>query len=782
MMATINLCKNYSLKIAYPYSKRLGRFFWLVFLFIVIDLRSQVNIRGSELLQTNNQEAPNNIFALVIGVSKYQNVQIPKLDYADDDARAFFDFLTSKSGGNVAPEKVFLLTNDSAKYGDITSFFARVAGSAKAGDKMLLYFAGHGFELGEEQSYLLANDATPELDAGFGGSGVLNVIDLKNSIKRVVQKGVTVVFITDACRNNLLTTASANGEPATSILDKNYGEIQITSCSKNEVSREGSKWGGGRGLFSFYLIDGLVGMADKDSNGTVTLYELQTYVTEKVNSETNGLQNPYYCCSQRNQYKMSQVDKNSLFALIEKRKKQDFKYQPVAKRALTNRKPDSAVSAIYYRFKKAISVNRLVEPKPDNAFDYYLQLKAKDKEGSTLLDAKYELQALLINKAQEAINNYLKGDNSSIDDGYFRSATLCLKKGLELIDKSDVFYNELNAKLLFLEGRTVITSYNRNKNFDQVIEKLKTSIKLQPNASYTYQALGLIYLQSGKLDEALATFRQAFSISPKWKFALNNIGLCYAYMGKTDSAVFYYNKALVSDPNYYETLNNLGVLYSQQNKDKLAETYFRRAINAAPKWAEAYNNLGVLFYKYGVIDSAFYKYKTAVNLNPNNARYLRNLATVYTKYENYDAAIDQYSKAVQVDPYDAETYLKLSDLYLKMKDYPKSISTLQKLISIDSSDTKYFDNLGYLQTISKDFNGAINTYTKAARLTANNKTYYYYMACLNCMVGKPGDGLANLKKALEKGFDDFARIDNEKSLAPIKSLPEYLTLIAKYKK
>jgi hypothetical protein len=53
-------------------------------------------------------------YAVVVGISDYQDKDIPDLCFADWDAEAFANFLRSPAGGNVKPENLQLLTNEKA--------------------------------------------------------------------------------------------------------------------------------------------------------------------------------------------------------------------------------------------------------------------------------------------------------------------------------------------------------------------------------------------------------------------------------------------------------------------------------------------------------------------------------------------------------------------------------------------------------------------------------------------------------------------------------------------
>jgi hypothetical protein len=66
----------------------------------------------------------------------------------------------------------------------------------------------------------------------------------------------------------------------------------ITASDVSELSEEGENGGGGHGVFTYYLLQGLQGEADANKDGTVTAGELFAYLSEKVSKATEGQQNP----------------------------------------------------------------------------------------------------------------------------------------------------------------------------------------------------------------------------------------------------------------------------------------------------------------------------------------------------------------------------------------------------------------------------------------------------------------------------------------------------------
>src|SRR5262249_45040515 len=83
-------------------------------------------------------------WALVVGVSKFQDSTIPQLHYAAKDAQDFANFLIRDA--NFAPDHVRVLLNEAATREEVQSeigdkFFPRVV---KPDDLVVFFFSSHG--------------------------------------------------------------------------------------------------------------------------------------------------------------------------------------------------------------------------------------------------------------------------------------------------------------------------------------------------------------------------------------------------------------------------------------------------------------------------------------------------------------------------------------------------------------------------------------------------------------------------------------------------------------
>ena len=83
----------------------------------------------------------NKSWAVIIGVNKYEHVK--PLDYCVADANSIESLLIENFDFN--PDNVIMLTNQEATLQGIRNAFDHIMKEAGKDDRVLIYFAGHGF-------------------------------------------------------------------------------------------------------------------------------------------------------------------------------------------------------------------------------------------------------------------------------------------------------------------------------------------------------------------------------------------------------------------------------------------------------------------------------------------------------------------------------------------------------------------------------------------------------------------------------------------------------------
>jgi uncharacterized caspase-like protein len=261
---------------------------------------------GAISITQSTTQAPNyfakNIqrWAVVVGISqyKYAHKGITALRYADNDAKAFYEFLKSPQGGAFSESNMKLLTNKNATLSNLNEAINVFLAKAIEEDIVVIYFAGHGSPdpTNSKNLFLLTYDTDP---TKMASSGYL-MEDLKKAMERYI-KARNILIFADACHSAGVTGAFATRGRSEEMIVNRYllnlaqsenSTLIFTAAETNEKSQESNKWGGGHGIFTWTLLEGMKGAADANNDGIVTIGELIDYTQEKVKRETNSQQHP----------------------------------------------------------------------------------------------------------------------------------------------------------------------------------------------------------------------------------------------------------------------------------------------------------------------------------------------------------------------------------------------------------------------------------------------------------------------------------------------------------
>lgn len=206
----------------------------------------------------SGQERPiEDKWAIVIGIDRFKNADIPQLRFSAKDATDFAKFLVSN--GNFAADHVLILTNEAATKDNIRAAIGdtwlprRVAEN----DLVVIYASTHGspkeMDLKAGENFLVAYDTDPGMLFTTG----INFADLAPTIKK--RTGCDrIVLLLDAC-NSGAANVGGKGLIRTNNFDVSslvgQGQVVISSSSSDQRSFESKRYE--NGVFTKQLIDAL---------------------------------------------------------------------------------------------------------------------------------------------------------------------------------------------------------------------------------------------------------------------------------------------------------------------------------------------------------------------------------------------------------------------------------------------------------------------------------------------------------------------------------------------
>jgi uncharacterized caspase-like protein len=220
--------------------------------------------------QSNAQKT--RTFAVVVGCSEYSTYP---LNYCDDDAKHFYNYLITSE--TMTDSQIALLTDHQATKQNIINAMHRVFSMAGANDKILLFFSGHG-----------TTGAFVPIDANSSRYSLLSHDEIKTIFKTYKTK--YKVCLADACNAGSIYSGEPNYNSNTPSQD-NTSVVLMMSSRSYELSQENPTIK--QGAFTYYLLRGLKGKADRDNNKIVTISELFPYVKANVINFTNNQQTPF---------------------------------------------------------------------------------------------------------------------------------------------------------------------------------------------------------------------------------------------------------------------------------------------------------------------------------------------------------------------------------------------------------------------------------------------------------------------------------------------------------
>jgi PEGA domain/Caspase domain len=228
--------------------------------------------------------------AVVIGISHCKNPDIPPVTYATAGANVVSEYFQKSFG--VDRRRMIFAADQDAALSDFRKIFGEQLKNYIIPGKsdVYIYYQGHGVpdpETGE--AYFVPYDCDP----AYAKSTGYPLRDFYSNLGQLKARSITVIL--DAC----FSGASAGG-----MLLKNISPLYIEARNPVVAMNNAMIFASSTGeqvscwfpekkqsLFTYYFLKGLKGMADADSDGTITAGEMRDYLSANVPTEARYLNN-----------------------------------------------------------------------------------------------------------------------------------------------------------------------------------------------------------------------------------------------------------------------------------------------------------------------------------------------------------------------------------------------------------------------------------------------------------------------------------------------------------
>jgi len=721
-------------------------------------------------MATSAKAVPSATYAVIIGISDYQN--IPDLQYADKDANAFADFLRSSAGGGLDKDHLILLTNQNATAGKVVAALDALTEQVKEGDRVLIYFSGHGDVESKKYSqlgFLLCWDSPL---TGYTSGGTYALLFLQEIMTTLsLGNHAKVTVITDVCHAGKLSGSPIGGAQiaAANAAIQSSNEIKILSCSPKEFSLEGAQWGGGRGCFSYHLVEGLYGLADKNGDALVTVSEIDRYLEDHVTPEAAPYSQTPMVFGGEKKDPLSTVDPTILGQLERFKRGESLQFSPSEGRVFEEKllaglspiglemKVDSSVWGIYYKFKQSMEEKRFLEPTDNCAEAYYQQLAKINAMKPLFGFMTRNYAAALQDEAQQVVNALLKTSVRDVTESAakkmkkYEHFPQLLARSAELLGQDHYMYATLKARQLTFEGLLLSFETTASKDTvsaNAVLEKYRQSLKYQWESPITHYYMSLCFVsKANQADSALVHARIAADLAQSWV-------LPYAHLA------FYFSK----EPyKRYEDAKSL--LFEALHIDS----------NSTVVWMA----LGAFYHYQEKFAEAAKAYLKVLELDSTNLLARVNLGAGLVEMKEYDAAESKLLQVLAINPEHFFANYVLACMYDRLNRQADAEKLYLKALTINPTNILSRDSLANMYWAQSRIKEAESMNLEITKLDPTNCEAWYRLGCIAAREGRAVEAIDLLEKSLENGLKDTTRLKNDPALDPIRASDPFRIFLKK---
>ena len=639
----------------------------------------------------------------------------------------------------------------------------------------------------------------------MAAAGTEQLFALKsNFIKPLHKKGVQVFLIIDACRSpiqdsTLKALKGFNPDLDQNTAEINAGDITLLATTNGHPSIETSNNNIKHGVFTYYLLNGLYGMANDTArpNSLITLSELSNYINFWVSQYSRGKQVPKMVDNGEDDPCISIVDSNLLADAKKKfagQMSQQYAYVPNTNKDFKIVATSDMGNAPEYKaFRESLKKGDLFGEQ--GALSWFSKIETQTHDTDFLQNTALDLMSVMSYSGQAKVNAYFSNDRNFFSK---INITPYFKHGITLYDDlyalaqkyfPDTLENKKNYLRLayFMRGKTLAYSYSSSDQ-KEALDYLKKAYSLDTNSLFILNAMNQVLANEQQYSEALLNEKKVVEKYPNWPYALilegtiyqnlkqynkaieyykktikidssntsyawYNLGIAYTSIKNYDSAIYCYKKDIKIDSGFSSAWYGLGNVNRELKKYDSAVACYIKALEIYPFFTDAWAGLGAVKQDLKYFKTAIYCYREAIFIDSNYTYGWYNLGSAYLNLKNYDSSGFCYRKVLQIDSDYTEALSGLGTVYLGTKEYDYANYYYKKAIQRDPDCVTAWNGLGAVQQGLTNYNAAIPYYRKSISINPNYLYGLFNLGTIYNAVAKYDSAIFIFRKAIQSDPD-----------------------------
>jgi tetratricopeptide (TPR) repeat protein len=201
----------------------------------------------------------------------------------------------------------------------------------------------------------------------------------------------------------------------------------------------------------------------------------------------------------------------------------------------------------------------------------------------------------------------------------------------------------------------------------------------------------------------------------------------------------------------------------------MARKMYREAIETFrtgnPQDPVLLNKTGIAYHQLMQLDNARKSYEQALRQKKDYVEAMNNLGTVYYARKSYRRAISWYQRALKLAPNEVKSssiYMNLGTALFARKKYEDAAKAYQTAMQLDPEVFERHGNFGVMLE---------------ERTVEERAKYHFFLAKLYAKDGRSELAIQYLRKSIEEGLKDKAKMLADPEFAGLKDIPEFQLLL-----
>jgi len=333
--------------------------------------------------------------------------------------------------------------------------------------------------------------------------------------------------------------------------------------------------------------------------------------------------------------------------------------------------------------------------------------------------------------------------------------------------------------------RVFIYLYKLERNTSSVdAAEAACSTALAANAQMTdvYDALGDLYLITGKTAKAEAAFTRALEIDDRYVRAIKGLAHVYMKENRADEAVQLMNKAIELQPGNWNSINDLGGFLFNLGRYADAAQEFRRVVYLDPDNHVALGNLGSAQMMAGDFAGALESFETSLQIQSNEA-FDSNLAIIHYYLGDFEQAATIQRKVVENTPNSVGAWLTLGDALHFLGDkvaaaeaFSRAAELAREQLAVTPTYGQMMYRLAWAESMLGNEALASDLVRRALVAEPQNPYSHYYASLIDLNLGDVDSAIDSITRAAELGYP-AVMLAAEPYLQELQGLEEFDRLV-----